>query len=165
MSTRADDRLFLWAQAAAIAFSYAHTLQDWIVGLFGTAEGVLSLTAALLLALTALVYAGWSIALALHGDRAWMAAVFVFTFGWAFLVNGGAILFCLPPCGALPPYADIAHLGSLIFGGWASVLVWRRLRRGGGPLARRPAVLAILLLVVNNLIGSTLAAQFIASQL
>jgi hypothetical protein len=93
-----------------------------------------------------------------------MAVVFVFTFGWAFLVSGGAILFCLPPCRAIPPYGDIAHLGSLVFGGWASVLAWREMRRGGARVARRPAVLAILLLVIANVLSSSLAAEFIAAQ-
>ena len=156
---------FLWTQAGAIAFSYAHTIMDWFVGLFGTDRAVLSPSAAVLLGLDALVYAAWAIALALalRGDRAWMAAVLIFTFGWALLVNGGSILFCLPLCSALAPYADIAHLGSLIFGGWASVVAWRRLRQGDAAVARRPAILALLLLIVTNVLSSTLAAEFIAS--
>ena len=155
----------LWTQAGAIAFSYAHTIMDWFVGLFGTDRAVLSPSAAVLLGLDALVYAGWAIALAraLRGDRGWMAAVLTFTFGWAFLVNGGSILFCLPPCVALAPYGDIAHVGSLIAGGWASVLAWRRMRAGDAGVARRPAVLALVLLVVTNVLSSTLAAEFIAS--
>jgi hypothetical protein len=169
MSTHSEDQPlqpFLWTQAAAIAFSYAHTIMDWFVGLFGTDRAVLSPSAAILLGLDALVYAGWAVALALalRGDRAWMAAVLVFTFGWAFLVNGGSILFCLPPCRALPPYGDIAHLGNLVFGGWASLLTWRRMRRGDAAVARRPAALAVLLLVVTNVLSSTLAAEFIAAQ-
>lgn len=89
---------FLSTQAAAIAFSYAHTILDWFVGLFGMDRTVLSQTAAALLGLNALLYAAWAIAiaLALRGDRAWMAATFVLTFGWAVLVSGGSILFCLP---------------------------------------------------------------------
>ncbi|MEO7296509.1 MAG: hypothetical protein ABIZ57_10215 [Candidatus Limnocylindria bacterium] len=157
---------FLWSQAAAIAFSYAHTLMDWVVGLFGTDRATLSLASASLLGLNAAVYAGWAVALALavRGDRAAMAAVLVFTFGWAFLVNGGSILFCLPPCPALAPYGDIAHLGSLVFGGWASVVAWRQIRAGNARISRRPAALAILLLVVTNVLSSVLAAEFLASQ-
>jgi hypothetical protein len=36
------DASFLCAQAAAIAFSYVHTLEDWFVGLLGTDRASLS---------------------------------------------------------------------------------------------------------------------------
>ena len=159
-----DARWSLCAQGLAIAFSFAHTLEDWYVGLFGTDRANLSPLAGALLALHALIYAAWAIALATQRDRAWMAVVFVFTFGWAFLVSGVSIAFCLPPCAALAPYGDIAHLGNLVFGGWASVQAWRQLRMGDTHLGRGPATLAILLLVATNLLASTLAAEFIASQ-
>lgn len=124
----------------------------------------MSLSAATLLGLEGLVYAGWAVALTRHADRAWLSAIFVLTFGWAFLANGGAILFCLPPCPALPPYGDIAHLGSLVFGSWGSIVTWRTLRRNGGFAWGRPAVGAIVLIVVANVIGSALSAEFFASQ-
>lgn len=161
--TERPTRSFLWTQAAAIAFGYAHTIEDWYVGLFGTDRATLSFSAAALLALQGLVYAGWAIALARHADRAWLSAVFVFAFGWTFLTNGSAIVFCLPPCPALVPYGDIAHLGALVFGAWASVVTWRLLRRSGGFVWGRPAVSAIVLLVVLNVIASALSAEYINS--
>lgn len=166
MTRDSDDRLLLWTQGAAIAFSFAHAIMDWFVGLFGTDRANLSPAAASLLGLEGLMYAGWAtaLALALGGERTWMAVVFVFTVGWAFLANGGSILFCLPPCPALLPYGDIAHLGSLIFGAWASIVAWRRVRGSGAPVARGAVLLAILLLVAMNALSSVLAAEFIASQ-
>ncbi len=159
-----EPRLFLWTQAAAILFSYAHAIQDWFVGLFGTDRAVMTPSAAILLGLEGLLYAAWAVALALRADRAWMATAFVLTFGWALGANGLSILFCLPPCRALPPYADIAHLGSLIFGAWASVVAWRELRHRGGFVWAREVVGAIVLLVVVNVISSVLASEFMASQ-
>lgn len=164
MSMHSDDRLFLWTQASAIAFSFTHAILDWFVGLFGTDRAYLSPTAAAFLGLEGLLYAGWAIALALCAERTWMAVAFAFTFGWALLANGASIAFCLPPCPALSPYGDVAHLGSLIFGARASVVAWRQMRRPGNAIARGPVVLAILLLVVMYVLSSVLAAEFLASQ-
>lgn len=161
---RSSDRLLLWTQAGAIAFSFTHAVLDWFVGLFGTDRAYLSPTAAALLGLEGLLYAGWAIALALRGERTWMAIVFVFTFGWALLFNGSSIVFCLPPCPALSPYGDVAHLGSLIFGAWASVVAWRRVRQPGDAIARGLVFLAILLLVAMSVLASVLTAEFLASQ-
>jgi hypothetical protein len=157
-------RAFLLTQAAAIAFSFVHAVMDWYVGLFGTDRAVMSVTAAGLLGLEGLLYAGWAVALALRADSAWMAVVFALTLGWAFLANGGSIFFCLPPCSALPPWGDVAHLGVLIAGAWASWLAWRELRRDRSAFDRRPLVAAIALLLVVNVLSSTLAAEFMASQ-
>lgn len=161
-----SDRLLLWTQAGAIAFSFMHAILDWFVGLFGTDRAYLSPVAAAFLGLEGLLYAGWAIALtlALAGERTWLAVVFVFTFGWALLANGASIVFCLPPCPALSPYGDVAHLGSLIFGASASVVAWRQVRRPGNAISRGPLVLAILLLVVLYVLSSVLAAEFLASQ-
>jgi hypothetical protein len=161
-----SDRLFLWTQAGAIAFSFTHAILDWIIGLFGTDRAYLSPAPAAFLGLEGLLYAGWAVALtlALAGERTWMAVVFVFTFGWAVLGNGASIVFCLPPCPVLSPYGDIAHLGSLVFGAWASVVAWRQVRLPGNAISRGPVVVAILLLVVLYVLSSVLAAEFLASQ-
>ncbi|HET8568968.1 MAG TPA: hypothetical protein VFM93_08290 [Candidatus Limnocylindria bacterium] len=160
----ASDRVLLWTQASAIAFSFAHAILDWFVGLFGTDRAYLSPTAAAFLGLEGVLYAGWAIALALRGERTWMALVFVITFGWALLFNGSSIVFCLPPCPTLAPYGDVVHLGALISGAWASVVAWRRVRQPGDAIARGPVVLAILLLVAMSALSSVLAAEFLATQ-
>lgn len=157
-------RAFLWTQAAAIALSFAHTVLDWHVGLFGVDRAVLTGSAAALLGIQGTIYAGWTIGMALSAERAWMAAVLVFSFGWAFLASGSSILFCLPPCQVLAPWGDIAHLASLFFGGWASLLAWRGIRSDPRPLHRRPLVAALVVLVAAYVTSSALTAEFIASQ-
>jgi hypothetical protein len=166
VSAEVVDRSFLWSQAGAIAFSYAHAVLDWFVGLFGTDRGYLSPKAATFLGLEGVLYAGWAIALALamRGERSWMAIVLVFTFGWGFLANGTSIVFCLPPCAALAPYGDVVHLGTLIFGAWGSLEAWSQVRRPGGAIARGSVLLAILLLATLSVLASLLAAEFLASQ-
>ncbi|HET8568959.1 MAG TPA: hypothetical protein VFM93_08245 [Candidatus Limnocylindria bacterium] len=163
---RTNDRLLLWTQASAIAFSFTHAVLDWFVGLFGTDRAYLSPTAAALLGLEGILYAAWAVALplALRGERTWMAVVLTFSFGWAFLANGTSIVFCLPPCPALSPYGDISHLGTLLSGAWASVVAWRQVRRPGGAIARGPVLLAVLLLVGLSVLSAVLAAEFLASQ-
>src|SRR5215211_5431209 len=78
----------------ALAFSLAHVIVDWHISLSGASSEAMSASRAGLLGLVAL------------------------SAGWAALGNGLPMVFCLPPCPGAFPHQDIAHVGSLVFGGW-----------------------------------------------
>ncbi len=55
--------------------------------------------------------------------------------GWAALGNGLPLVLCLPPCAGGYPHQDLlAHVGSLLFGGWAAYASWRAARASKQPL-------------------------------
>ncbi|MAG36924.1 MAG: hypothetical protein CL878_11875 [Dehalococcoidia bacterium] len=119
---------WLWLNALALAFSLAHLLLDWHVGVFGASSDSVSVLQGGLLVLIAAVYAWWGLSLATagRGQRSGLVWLLILSAGWAFAGNGLAILACLPPC--VFPYGDVTHLGSLVFGGWAAYETWQAMR-------------------------------------
>ena len=106
------------SSAGAILFSFVHYLIDWHIGLFGETSEDVSILQAALVFLSGLLYAAWAVMLgSAEAKRSHAAALLVFSGGWTFLGNGLVIFACLPPCEAGFPYQDIAHVGSLLFGG------------------------------------------------
>src|ERR687885_763435 len=150
MATESGHTVLLprWLQlnVLALAFSLAHVIADWHIGLFGASSEAMSAPQAALLWLISGLYAWWglSLAAAARGPRAGLLGLVALSAGWAALGNGLPIVFCLPPCPGAFPHQDIAHVGSLLFGGWAAYASWRAARSSEQPPARaawgRPAV-------------------------
>ncbi len=79
---------------------------------------------------------GLSLAAAARGARAGLLGLVTLSAGWAVLGNGLPLVFCLPPCAGAFPHQDIAHVGSLLFGGWAAYASWRAARASEQPRGR-----------------------------
>jgi hypothetical protein len=111
---------WLLAHTLAIGFSLAHLTLDWHLDLFGSAETSLSFAQAATLLIGSSVYALWAMGLSQAGqgkrNGLWLS---LYTAGLGGLGNGLSIVFCPPICGAVFPYGDLSHIGSLIFGAWA----------------------------------------------
>ena len=122
----------------ALAFSLAHVVADWHIGLFGASSAAMSAPQAALLWLVSGLYAWWglSLAAAARGARSGLLSLVALSAGWAALGNGLPIVFCLPPCPGAFPHQDIAHVGSLLFGGWAAHASWRAARASEQPPGR-----------------------------
>ena len=135
---------WLVAHTLAIAFSLGHVILDWDYSLFGPPASALTGTQVLVLIVDIAIYAPWASALvvASHGSRLGMVATIVLcTVGG--LGNGLSIAACPPPCSGAPPFGDIAHIGSLVFGAWAvfeSALALVALRRARSESARQRPV-------------------------
>jgi hypothetical protein len=127
---------------AAMGFSLAHLFIDFHIGLFGASSQRMRLQEAALAATFGLLYAAWARALARASEaqRGGFVASLIFAAGWAFFVNGVAALGAAPPPSWGFPYQDIAHFGSLVFGGLATVGLVRQLRDVEGRLSWRPAL-------------------------
>ena len=124
---------WLPAHALAIVFSLGHVILDWDYSLFGPPASALTGIQVLVLMLDVAIYSLWASALvvASRGSRLGMAATMVVC-AVGGLGNGLSIVACPPPCSGAPPFGDIAHIGSLIFGAWAvfeSALALLALRR------------------------------------
>lgn len=132
----------------AIAFSLAHLIMDWHIGLFGPSTPQISPLQATLVWLICLAYGWWGLALGLasQGHRPGLTSLIVLSAGWSFAGNGLPILACPPPCAGAFPHQDIAHLGSLLFGGWAAYASWRALRAAPGARSLVIPVATVLLL-------------------
>lgn len=122
---------WLLAHTLAIGFSLSHLILDWHLDLFGPLTTTsLSGVQAVVLVVSAAVYAAWAGALALAGQgsrHGLIATLGLCALGG--LGNGLAIVFCLPPCSAAAPFGDVSHIGSLVFGAWAMVESWRALKQ------------------------------------
>lgn len=129
---------WLWLNLLALAFSLAHLIMDWHIGLFGASSESISALQAALVWLVSLVYAWWGVSLAAasRGARAGLLSLLGLSAVWAFLGNGVPIVFCPPPCAGAFPHQDIAHIGSLLFGGWAAYESGRAFRTNVQPLGR-----------------------------
>jgi hypothetical protein len=119
---------WLLAHTLAIGFSLAHLTLDWHLDLFGASETSLSVAQAATLLIGSSLYALWAMALAqaAQGKRMGMNLT-IFAAGLGGLGNGASIVFCPPICGAVFPFGDLSHIGSLIFGVWAIYESWRAL--------------------------------------
>jgi hypothetical protein len=121
---------WLLAHTLAIGFSLAHLTLDWHLDLFGAADTNLSFAQASTLVIGSLVYALWAMGLSQAGqgkrNGIWLT---IYTAGLGGLGNGLSIVFCPPICGAVFPYGDLSHIGSLIFGAWAIYESWRALKQ------------------------------------
>ena len=124
--------------ALALAFSLAHFLVDWHIGLFGASSESLSGLQAALIGLVCFVYAWWgvSLAAAAQGARAGLLSLATLSAGWSLLGNGLPLAFCPPPCASAFPYQDLAHVGNLVFGTWAAYASWRAARVSEQPPGR-----------------------------
>jgi hypothetical protein len=121
---------WLLVHTLAIQFSLGHTTLDWHLGLIGPSSATLRADQALILVLGATLYALWActLALAIQGSRAAMLATLVLC-AVVGLGTGLTIVFCPPPCSGAPPFGDITHLGSLVFGAWGVYESWRAFKR------------------------------------
>lgn len=139
--------------ALAFAFSSAHFVLDWHIGLFGDRSDAVSPLQAVLVWLVAGLGALWLVAFAAAGrDEGWGFALLVpLSIAWAVGGNGIPILFCPPPCAGAFPHQDIAHLGSLAFGILGAITAWRAGRRigmsGRSVAAASVALVAVLAII------------------
>ena len=143
----------------AIVFSLAHLILDWHIGLFGPSSPQLSVRQAALVWLVCLAYGWWAMALGLatQGHRAGLTSLLVLSAGWTFAGNGLPIFACLPPCAGAFPYQDIAHLGSLLFGGWAAYATWRAMRASHGAPGLVMPIMTVLLVAALFALEAMLA--------
>lgn len=65
------------------------------------------------------------------------------------------LAFCFVPCSGVPPWGDLAHLASILFGGWATLEAWRAYRAMPGPTQLAPAVTAVVLIVLAFVLDAT----------
>jgi hypothetical protein len=123
-------RFWLPAHALAMGFSLGHVILDWHAELFGLLVPVMRPSQALVLLSGASLYPLWMLALVLaeRGSRVALLATFALCTKGG-LGNGLSIVACLPPCRAAAPFADLTHIGSLVFGLWGMVESWRAATR------------------------------------
>jgi hypothetical protein len=127
-------RLWLPAHALAMGFSLAHMFLDFGLGvILGPPDAITAEqmpTLFIILVITAGVYGLWASALvvAVQGNR-WAMAATLPLCALGAVGNGLTVLYCLPPCGAIAPIGDLAHIGSLVFGVWALYESGRALRQ------------------------------------
>jgi hypothetical protein len=141
----------LLLQAAAVAASLLHVLLDVWLGFFGRPPEI-TVGRALTFLSIALLYAWWQspIAAATSGVRGAMLALAILAGVWVLLGQGIAgVAYCFPPCALAAPWADVAHLASLVFGGWAAWAAWRAYRSMSGETQLAPAATAVVLIVIT----------------
>ncbi len=118
---------WLWVNLAALGFSLVHTLLDFALIAPGLRFGVLQ---SLLSVLLGLLYTWWAwvFAKAVGGTKSWLVGLMVFDVLWVG-GNGLTIVYCPPPCGSVPFYADALHVGNLILAPLATYFAYRAMRR------------------------------------
>ncbi len=94
-----------------------------------------------------MAYGWWGVALGLaaQGHRAGLTSLVVLSAGWTFAGNGLPIFACLPPCAGAFPYQNIAHIGSLLVGGWAAYATWRAMHACHGAPGLVMPIMTVLL--------------------
>jgi hypothetical protein len=104
-----------------------HTLVDFAVIALGSRFGVQQ---SLLSVLIGLLYTWWAwvFAKAVGGTKSWLVGLMVFDVLWVG-GNGLTIVYCPPPCGSVPFYADALHVGNLILAPLATYFAYRTMRR------------------------------------
>ena len=127
---------FRWLNATAMAFSITHLLLDLIV--FGAPLIQAPWLEAGIVSLVAVIYGWWASSMAAISRTMQPSVMSLLGLGIGLLfclLNGATVVFCPPPCGGFV-YADVSHIGNLIFGGAAAYATWRviRVHHGGlGP--------------------------------
>jgi hypothetical protein len=120
---------WLWANlaVAAMGFSLVHTLVDFALIALESRFGV---QLNLLSVLIGLLYTWWAwvFAKAVGGTKSWLVGLMVFDVLWVG-GNGLTIVYCPPPCGSVPFYADALHVGNLILAPLATYFAYRAMRR------------------------------------
>jgi hypothetical protein len=120
---------WLWVTlaVAAMGFSLVHTLLDFALIAPGPRFGVQQ---SLLSVLIGLLYTWWAwvFAKAVGGTKSWLVGLMVFDVLWVG-GNGLTIVYCPPPCGSVPFYADALHVGNLILAPLATYFAYRAMRR------------------------------------
>jgi hypothetical protein len=123
---------WLWVNlaVAAMGFSLVHTLVDFAVIALGSRFGVFGVQQSLLSVLIGLLYTWWAwvFAKAVGGTKSWLVGLMVFDILWVG-GNGLTIVYCPPPCGSVPFYADALHVGNLILAPLATYFAYRAMRR------------------------------------
>jgi hypothetical protein len=123
---------WLWVNlaVAAMGFSLVHTLVDFAVIALGSRFGVFGVLQNLLSVLIGLLYTWWAwvFAKAVGGTKSWLVGLMVFDVLWVG-GNGLTIVYCPPPCGSVPFYADALHVGNLILAPLATYFAYRAMRR------------------------------------
>jgi hypothetical protein len=123
---------WLWVNlaVAAMGFSLVHTLVDFAVIALGSRFGVFGVQQSLLSVLIGLLYTWWAwvFAKAVGGTKSWLVGLMVFDVLWVG-GNGLTIVYCPPPCGSVPFYADALHVGNLILAPLATYFAYRAMRR------------------------------------
>ena len=120
---------WLWVNlaVAAMGFSLVHTLVDFALIALGSRFGVQQ---SLLSVLIGLLYTWWAwvFAKAVGGTKSWLVGLMVFDVLWVG-GNGLTIVYCPPPCGSVPFFADALHVGNLILAPLATYFAYRAMRR------------------------------------
>src|SRR5215208_6030076 len=120
---------WLWVTlaVAAMGFSLVHTLVDFaLIALesrFGVQQSLLSVLIGLLY-----TWWAWVFAKAVGGTKSWLVGLMVFDLLWVG-GNGLTIVYCPPPCGSVPFFADALHVGNLILAPLATYFAYRAMRR------------------------------------
>ena len=98
--------------------------------ILGASSSRLGVQQSLLSVLIAVLYTwwAWAFAKAVGGAKSWLVGLMVFDVLWVG-GNGLTIIYCPPPCSAVPVYADTLHLGNLILAPLATYFAYRAMRR------------------------------------
>ncbi len=148
-----------WSALALVA-TFAHTLIDVHIGLWGESSDEMQLIQAANALSQAAVYGWWVVVvgLAVAGDRWALRSAFLLAAVNAALFHGLVAITVAPPPSSGFPFQDIAHVASLATGVVAALFIWRRLR------TRQPAgrsyvfgVTAAVILVAQVMSGLTVA--------
>src|SRR5215212_5545155 len=122
---------WLWVvlAVAAMGFSLVHTLIDFTM-ILGPSSSRFGMRQSLLSGLIGVLYSWWAwvFAQAVGGAKSWLVGLMVFDLLWVG-GNGLTVIYCPPPCSALPVYADTLHLGNLILAPLATYFAYRAMRR------------------------------------
>ena len=121
---------WLWVNLAALGFSLVHTLVDFALIAPGPRFGVFGVQQSLLSVLIGVLYTWWAwvFAKAVGGTKSWLVGLMAFDVLWVG-GNGLTIVYCPPPCGSVPFFADALHVGNLILAPLATYFAYRAMRR------------------------------------
>lgn len=125
---------WLLLHVVAMIAATSHAIIDWHIGLFGASSPAMSPSQAGLAFGMSLLTALWAMGLAwsANGEARGHATALTVALLWGFVGNGVVIAACPPPCADAFPFQDLAHVGSVVFGGAAAVASWRQLKAADG---------------------------------